>query len=548
VTFLLSSAKQQVLTVPFASGAPAMIEPTPPTQVIKRDGQVVPFDADRISRALFAAGESIGRPDALLARDLADGVVHFLCQESSGTPTTEQIADIVVKVVRELGQPTLAAAFEHHGQQRVRRPVGAPDVTEQASAPSLGSLLADCARRFTLQTVYTRDLAAAQEVGLLTMTGLETPGELGSCVLGPPVPRSPDVLADLEQARRFAARQVAFDGLEHLGGVQGQTPADLAGAIALGLRLTGLEGVVNLNVATPPSWAGSLVQGPLFSVEPLDRAALGERSAELCRELLRQAPAVRIDWHLSEDSFDEGGRACLLRQVQSALDGANIAFVFDRPRKPIALAEGLDRGHPATLLTVGLNLPALARLPGMLADAERFRQRLGSLVRLALSAAVQKRQYLRRHAPALTSNFLLDRSCFVVTPVGLDEVVYLFSEWGLSNGGESLELGRQILQRLREVLQQASRLAQMDACLDGPAAFAWDGSPVSRETVAGLTPWDPTASARSQLRAGDALHNLAGHGTLGLFVPNDGSASAEQVVEWLRSAWRQTDVVRLRLL
>ncbi len=525
-----------------------MSEPTPPTQVTKRDGRLVPFDADRISRALFAAGESIGRPDALLARDLADGVVHFLAQECTGIPTTEQIAEIVVKVVREPGQPALAAAFEEHGRQRVRRPIGEPSAPEKAGEPTLSSLLADCARRYTLQTVYTRDLAAAQEAGLLTVTGLQTPGELASCVLGPPVPRTPDVLADLEQARRFAARQVAFDGLEHLGAVQKQTPAELARAIALGLRLTGLEGVVNLNVATPPSWAGPLAQGPLFAAEQPDRAALRERSEELCAELLRQAPSVRIDWHLSEESFDETGGACLLRLVKSALEGANIAFVFDRSRKPIALAEGLDRGHPATLLAVGLNLPALARLPGMLADVERFRQRLGSLVRLALSAAVQKRQYLRRHSPALTSNFLLDRSRFVVTPVGLDEVVHLYSEWGLANGGESLERGRQIVQRLRDVLHQASRAAQMDACLDGPAAFAWDGAPASREMVAGLTPWDATASARSQLRSGDALHGLAGHGTLALFVPRDGSVGAEQVVGWLRGAWRQTDVVRLRLL
>jgi hypothetical protein len=200
------------------------------------------------------------------------------------------------------------------------------------------------------------------------------------------------------------------------------------------------------------------------------------------------------------------------------------------------------------LLAVGLHLPALARLPGMLADVDRFRQRLGSLVRLAVSAAVQKRQYLRRHSPALTSNFLLDRARFVVVPVGLDEVVHLFSEWGLANGGDSLEMGRQIVQRLRDVLQQASRTAQMDACLDGPAAFGLDGAPSSREVVAGLTPWDVSASIRSQLRAGDAIHGLSGHGTVALFVPRDGSMVAEQVVDSLRFAWRQTDAVRVRLL
>ena len=37
-----------------------------------------------------------------------------------------------------------------------------------------------------------------------------------SRVLGPPIPRTADVLADLKLARRFAARQVVFDGLEYL--------------------------------------------------------------------------------------------------------------------------------------------------------------------------------------------------------------------------------------------------------------------------------------------------------------------------------------------
>jgi hypothetical protein len=525
-----------------------MSEPNPPTQVRKRDGTIVPFDADRISRGLFAAGESVGRRDALLARDLADGAVHFLAQENNGIPTTREIAEIVVKVVRELGQPAIAAAFEQHGLKRVRRsPMERTDSAERRE-PSLSSSLADCARRYSLQTVFTRDLVAAQEAGLINVSGLEAPGELASCVVGPPIPRTSDVLADLEQARRFTARQVVFDGLEYLDTWRDQTPEELAGAVALGLRLTALEGVVNLDIAAPPPWAGSLVRGPLFSAEQPDRGALRLRAERLCVALLRQSPAVRIDWHLSEESFADTNRACLIRLVQLALEGSKIAFVFDRPRRPIALAEGLQRGQPATLLVVGLNLPVLARLPGMLSDVERFRQRLGSLVRLALSAAVQKRQYLRRHSPALTSNFLLDRALFVAAPVGLDEVVHLFSEWGLANGGESLELGRQIVQRLRDVLLQASRSTQVDACLDSPAEFGLDGQPASRDLVASLSAWDSTASVRSQLRACDVLHGIAGHGTMGLFVPRAGSANPEQLVDWLQTAAKQTDVVRLRLL
>ena len=88
-------------------------DPSPPLAapawVYKRDGRLVPFDADKISQSLFAAGERLGRPDAFLARELTDGIVHFLAAEADGKiPRTAQLADLVAKVVRELGQPALA--------------------------------------------------------------------------------------------------------------------------------------------------------------------------------------------------------------------------------------------------------------------------------------------------------------------------------------------------------------------------------------------------------------------------------------------------------
>src|SRR5262249_8423481 len=129
---------------------------------------------------------------------------------------------------------------------------------------SLAEFLARCTRRYTLQSVFSRDLAAAQEAGLLTITGLEAPEKLTDAVIGPP---NGGVSAALEQAGRFAGRQVALDGLEHLA-AGGRAARDLAEAVAGGLRRTGLEGVVNLAAAEPPSWAGPLARGPLFAAAP----------------------------------------------------------------------------------------------------------------------------------------------------------------------------------------------------------------------------------------------------------------------------------------
>src|SRR5436305_10781212 len=84
-----------------------------PAWVRQRSGRLAPFDADRISQSLFAAGEGLGQPDAFLARELTDGVVHFLAAEADGKiPRTALVADLVAKVVRELGQPALSRAFQ----------------------------------------------------------------------------------------------------------------------------------------------------------------------------------------------------------------------------------------------------------------------------------------------------------------------------------------------------------------------------------------------------------------------------------------------------
>src|SRR5438309_4229100 len=99
---------------------------SPPAWIYKRDGRLVPFEPDKISRALFAVTESLGKPDAFLARELADGVIHFLAADGDeAIPTTAHLAELVVKVVRELGRPPLAAAFAQRKKQKTAPPAPA---------------------------------------------------------------------------------------------------------------------------------------------------------------------------------------------------------------------------------------------------------------------------------------------------------------------------------------------------------------------------------------------------------------------------------------
>lgn len=444
--------------------------PPLPAFVRRRDGRLVPFDADRICRTLFDAAARLGRADPFLARELTDGVLHFLSVDSDvSVPTTEQVRELTAKVVRELGQPALAAAVaEDH---------------PSATVPPTDA-------------VFGPDLIAAHHDRLLTLGGLDTPFELASCVLKPT-----DTLVAL---RQVCGGTAVLDGPEHTLAHDGTSAADFVRDLVAGLRATRLNAVVNLNAAAPPPWADDLADGPLFA----SRGPEPQRLARLADELLELLPAdapVRTDWHLSACDFEPSAEPRLRRVLDRACAGAPLAFVFDRPNRPVALAEGVDRQHPAVLLAVGLGLPRLAEqvLPATLrlrldgAAVQRFLTKLASLARMALSAALQKRDFLRRHAhdrPGLTRGFLLDRARLVASPVGLEALTQTLLDRGLSGGG-GLDLARRVAVRLRDVLRAEGRAARLETCLDGadeqlspggepdPAALlrrCWEGTEVGR--------------------------------------------------------------------
>lgn len=524
--------------------------PTLPAWVRKRDGRRVPFDADKISQALFATTETLGRPDAFLARELADGVLHFLAVEKDDdTLTTTQIAEVVGKTVRELGQPALAEAFAA-GAGAAKPALDAivlhapRDVLPRVLFPKL-------VRDYTQQALYSRQVLAAQSDGLLALTGLEAPGALEASTVGA-FESAADVLAEL---RSYVGGCAVLDGPEYellrRGGADAETERFVR-EVHLASRFLGLRTVVNLNSAEPPPWAGDLARGPLFADQdaaPDERALASVADALLERFAALASPSssVQICWHLT-------GRDVLtdrLRHVaRFAAEGAALTFVFDRPRRPLLLAEGVDRQHPAVLLTVGLHLPRLAAQPGLRADAALFLHKLGSLTRLALSAAVQKREYLRRlervRPSPLTTGFLLDRARLLVAPLGLDRVVQEMLGRGLITGGAALELGKQIVTRLRDVLKQDGRTVHLDACVDGGCAGAPGEETPSGAAVAGLTAWDPSATLKQQFRAAGSLHALAERGTLTLFL-NRAEATPEALADCLRQAWETSDVARLCL-
>jgi hypothetical protein len=532
----------------------------PITWIKKQDGRLVPFDPDEISRGLFAASQRLGSPDAFLARELTDGVLHFLASElDNGTATTGQVVETVVKVVRELGHPGLSQAF--HLSQTELGAREAADISEDKvlawddlkrlvtatpSEPDLARQLGwACLRAYSLREVFGPELVAAHDQGLITLSNLETPQELAGLVLAAGEPHQA-----VAEAREVAGQFVAVDGPEH---VLTGDPRSTARQLQSALRTAGLWAVVNLNAATPPNWAGNLADGPLFA----DRSALlagtpiGEVADHLLEQLLEShtgskmtSGAVRVDWHLAAADFESSRAGWLLHLARRALDGSRLAFVMDRSNRPVSLAEGIDRRHPVLLMTVALNLPNLADQAGVRRNPAIFLQKLGSLARIAVSAGVQKREFLRNQAtrhPAITRGFLLDRARLMVEPVGLELAVRSMLGVGLCASQEALDLARHTVEQIGVALENDGRSRHLEVCLDGPASFSCEG-PASSDSVSGLTRCDMNISPLEQVRVAESLHAQS----VVVLLPAERLPAAESLADLLRHVWRKTGIARVR--
>jgi ribonucleoside-diphosphate reductase alpha chain len=92
-------------------------------QVQKRSGDVVSFNKEKITEAIFKAADSVGGSDKQQAERLTENVINVLEQSfQEKTPTVEQIQDTVEKVLIETGHAKTAKAFilyrAQHEKQR----------------------------------------------------------------------------------------------------------------------------------------------------------------------------------------------------------------------------------------------------------------------------------------------------------------------------------------------------------------------------------------------------------------------------------------------
>jgi len=88
-------------------------------KIYKRDGRLVPFDAEKIAAAIFKAAVAVGGSDYDTARRLAGRVVECLrVLPGDDYPTVEQVQDTVEKVLVESGHAKTAKAYIIYREKR----------------------------------------------------------------------------------------------------------------------------------------------------------------------------------------------------------------------------------------------------------------------------------------------------------------------------------------------------------------------------------------------------------------------------------------------
>ncbi|MCS6978063.1 MAG: ATP cone domain-containing protein [Gemmatales bacterium] len=533
-----------------------------PVWVRKRDGRLEPFDSEKINRTLFAALESLGRPDAFVARELTDGILHFLAAESEGpTISAGDLEEWVVKIVRELGHPDLAAAYAERARHRDRQTQGDDFRVSSLSSPlaknlkawlhsireperierlAAGSLLED----FTLHHVLSRHVTAAATEGLLHLGGLARPRELSAalCRLFSPSEALPsegvDPFGALRRIRRYVGDTVAFAAPERdlaLMDVRiGEIPR-LVRDLHAAAGLLGLNVVLNLGhdldtAEEEPSRETLFVEQDWG--QSTDRLR-GFREV-LVEEVLalEDGSTIGLDWHLCETDFQSTeGRRRLGNLLRAALRGRPIRFVCRRGSKQTPLGDGLHRSQPAVLLWVGLDLEALRRRIGKPATPEDLALRTLSLARLAASAGVQKRDFIRNCGQGDWPPFLLDRAAVGLRLHGLDHVLEELHGPQPFTKADAWAFAVPFAKHLTESLRQESRRLPLPVVFDDQ--FCTD--------LGSLEATDQLGQTARQL---GKWHEALGSGTWRITLPQK-APDGDKLVNTLSALWKRPGICRI---
>jgi ribonucleoside-triphosphate reductase len=92
------------------------------TQILKRSGEIAPFDKAKLVDAIFKATEAVNKPDHFLAQKFADQVVEQINEKFHvrSIPAVEEVQDMVEEILIKNRQIKTAKAYILYRDQRAR--------------------------------------------------------------------------------------------------------------------------------------------------------------------------------------------------------------------------------------------------------------------------------------------------------------------------------------------------------------------------------------------------------------------------------------------
>ena len=109
-------------------------------QIRKRDGRLAPFDADKITEAVFKAAAAVDDQDRAMAKEVTDRVLGEMKEKYDGNIfSVEDVQDMVEKVLIEKGYAKIAKAYILYRDKRNRVRIAKSDLMAAVEQILLGN-------------------------------------------------------------------------------------------------------------------------------------------------------------------------------------------------------------------------------------------------------------------------------------------------------------------------------------------------------------------------------------------------------------------------
>jgi hypothetical protein len=428
-------------------------------------------------------------------------------------------------------------------------------------------------RDFSLREIVSREVAEAEHRGLLSIDGLETPATLAaSCVDCAALVRRSRAAQDsiaqlgsrLTRALEHTAPLIAIDQVETWLTALAE-PHDAPGELAelfwqevrSRLRSAPVDCVINLYGGLGGGAHAELGAGPLFNEQPgtANHEFAGAVAQEIVGRFQRDRgewPNLRIDWHWPQ-AADPVHTALTPRVARLIAEGHALAVVFDR--SPMSVGEGLRRTGEAirpVLDFVGVNLPLVWRDAGSPRSLTALESPIAAAAALAVRAALQKREFLRR-LPSCLELRSLDQAALAIFPIGLDWTVRRVMGHGLAEDDGALRLAEAMTRLLFVAAEREARHFALGVVLDHrieswrPIRSGGDVGVAGDEFTAGAVSGRDTAGLRRRIFATGRLHAAAGGGTLVCQQASGPERDPDSLMELIGWISQETSLVRLRV-